>query len=149
MAKLRWHRSNRLSNSQNPSSDLVLGQDWLWMYKAKISFECSPKTYVHHAKIEIDGMSIPLIDGDFNKASSSKNKSFDHFASGTETDSSESNFHNCPRKKMSKAVHYTTTSGESKLGLTLEELTNMIKKSLSDAEDTHAYKTRAVKKRPI
>ncbi|CAG8446544.1 10836_t:CDS:1 [Acaulospora colombiana] len=58
---------------KNPSFDLVLGQDWLWMREAKISFGHSPKTCVRHAKIVIDGMSIPLIDGDFNKASSTKN----------------------------------------------------------------------------
>src|SRR5436190_20362816 len=44
---------------KNPLFDLVLGQEWLWMRKAKISFERSPKTY---AKIVIDGMSIPLIE---------------------------------------------------------------------------------------
>jgi len=58
---------------KNPSFDLVLGQDWLWMRKAKISFERSPKTYVRHAKIVIDGMSIPLIEENSNKDSSGKN----------------------------------------------------------------------------
>jgi hypothetical protein len=51
----------------------VLGQEWLWMRKAKISFERSPKTYVRHAKIVIDGMSIPLIEENSNKDSSGKN----------------------------------------------------------------------------
>jgi len=83
---------------KNPSFDLVLGQDWLWMREAKISFGHCPKTCVRHAKIVIDGMSIPLIDEDFNKASSTKNNS-------------------------------------PKTDLSLEEITNIIKKSLSDIED--------------
>jgi len=58
---------------KNPSFDLVLGQEWLWMREAKISFEHSPKTYVRHAKIVIDGMSIPLIEENSNKDSSGKN----------------------------------------------------------------------------
>ncbi|CAJ0827036.1 5778_t:CDS:2 [Entrophospora sp. SA101] len=65
-----------------------------------------------------------------------------------QTDSSESNSYNCPQKKKSKADHYTTASGESKLGLKLEELTNMIKKSLSDAED-NMHMTVSAKKHPI
>jgi len=60
---------------KNPSFDLVLGQDWLWMRKAKISFGLSPKTYSYCAKIVIDGMSIPLIEEGSNKASSTKNNS--------------------------------------------------------------------------
>ncbi|CAG8598161.1 4966_t:CDS:1, partial [Dentiscutata heterogama] len=56
---------------KNPSFDLVLGQDWLWMREAKISFEYSPKTYTCHARIVIDGMSILLIKE--NKTSSVKN----------------------------------------------------------------------------
>src|SRR6185369_14521961 len=39
---------------KNPSFDLVLGQEWLWMHEAKISFKFSPKTHVRHAKIVID-----------------------------------------------------------------------------------------------
>ncbi|CAG8655343.1 14058_t:CDS:1 [Cetraspora pellucida] len=58
---------------KNPLFDLMLGQDWLWMCEAKISFGHSPKTRVCHAKIIIDGISIPLFDEDFNKASSTKN----------------------------------------------------------------------------
>ncbi|CAG8809403.1 26837_t:CDS:2, partial [Racocetra persica] len=58
---------------KNLSFDLVLGWNWLWMREAKISFEYFPKTCVHHAKIVIDGMSIPLIEENSNKASSSKN----------------------------------------------------------------------------
>ncbi|CAH1768771.1 9014_t:CDS:2, partial [Entrophospora sp. SA101] len=60
---------------KNPSFDLVLGQDWLWVREAKISFEFSSKTCEHRAKIVIDGMSIPLTDEDFNKANSTKNNS--------------------------------------------------------------------------
>ncbi|CAG8639709.1 23043_t:CDS:2 [Cetraspora pellucida] len=44
-----------------------------WQSLAKISFEHSPKTHVCHAKIVIDGMSIPLFEEDFNKVSSTKN----------------------------------------------------------------------------
>ncbi|CAG8613243.1 5120_t:CDS:1, partial [Dentiscutata heterogama] len=58
---------------KNPSFDLVLGQDWLWIREAKISFGYSSKTCVHHAKIVIDSMSILLIEVNSNKASSSKN----------------------------------------------------------------------------
>ncbi|CAG8590120.1 1542_t:CDS:2, partial [Scutellospora calospora] len=43
------------------------------MHEAKISFGYSPKTYICHAKIVIDGMSIPLIEENSNKTSSSKN----------------------------------------------------------------------------
>ncbi|CAG8576350.1 4959_t:CDS:2 [Paraglomus occultum] len=57
---------------KNPSFDLVLGQDWLWMHKVKIGFGFSSKINDFYTKIEIDGMSIP-IEKDFNKASSSKN----------------------------------------------------------------------------
>ncbi|CAG8667675.1 10428_t:CDS:2, partial [Paraglomus occultum] len=39
---------------KNPSFDLVLGQEWLWMHKAKIIFGFSPKTYEHRDKIVID-----------------------------------------------------------------------------------------------
>src|SRR5207237_8364977 len=58
---------------KNPSFDLVLGQDWLWMREAKISFGFSLETCKRYAKIVIDGMSIPLIEEDSNKASSTKN----------------------------------------------------------------------------
>ncbi|CAG8785880.1 19193_t:CDS:1, partial [Racocetra persica] len=61
---------------KNPSFDLVLGRDWLWMRKAKISFGYSSKTCVRYAKIVINGMSIPLIEENSNKASSSKNNLF-------------------------------------------------------------------------
>ena len=32
---------------KNLSFDLVLGQEWLWMRKAKIIFGFSPRTYEH------------------------------------------------------------------------------------------------------
>ncbi|CAG8671977.1 11248_t:CDS:1, partial [Acaulospora colombiana] len=53
---------------KNPTFDLVLGQGWLWAHEVKMCFN-------PNAKIVIDGMSIPLIDEDFNKVSSSKNNS--------------------------------------------------------------------------
>ncbi|CAG8489904.1 22584_t:CDS:2 [Racocetra persica] len=83
---------------KNPPFDLVLGQGWLWVHEVKIIFGFSPRTYEHHGKIVIDGMSIPLTHEDFNKASSSKNN---------------------PHKS----------------DLSIEEITNMIKKILSDVED--------------
>ncbi len=46
---------------KNPSFDLVLGQDWLWMREAKISFGFSLENCKRYVKIEIDGMSIPLM----------------------------------------------------------------------------------------
>ena|SRR5438128_5533891 len=52
---------------KNPPFDLVLGQGWLWVHEAKTSFEFSSETCEHHAKIVIDGMSIPLIDEDLIK----------------------------------------------------------------------------------
>ncbi|CAG8857667.1 35331_t:CDS:2, partial [Gigaspora margarita] len=39
---------------KNPLFDLVLGQDWLRMREAKISFRFSPKTCSHYAKIVIN-----------------------------------------------------------------------------------------------
>ncbi|CAG8590247.1 10885_t:CDS:10 [Diversispora eburnea] len=53
--------------------DLMLEREWLWMHKAKISFEFSSETCEHRAKIIIDDISILLIDEDFNKASTTKN----------------------------------------------------------------------------
>ncbi|CAG8819867.1 27922_t:CDS:2, partial [Dentiscutata erythropus] len=47
---------------KNPSFDLVLGLDWLWMHKAKIGFRFSFEINDFYAKIVIDGMSIPLIE---------------------------------------------------------------------------------------
>ncbi|CAG8664064.1 23119_t:CDS:2 [Dentiscutata erythropus] len=78
---------------KNPSFDLVLEQDWLWMREAKISFGHSPKTHVCHAKIVIDSMSISLFDEDFNKASFTKNnlsKSMESKPDTSDSDSSNS-----------------------------------------------------------
>ncbi|CAG8554499.1 3021_t:CDS:1 [Cetraspora pellucida] len=86
---------------KNPPFDLVLGQGWLWVHEVKIIFGFSPRTYEHRGKIVIDGMSIPLIDEDFNKAGSSKNN---------------------PHKS----------------DLSMEEITNIIKKILSDVEDNQS-----------
>ncbi|KAF0420909.1 hypothetical protein F8M41_006884 [Gigaspora margarita] len=64
---------------KNPTSDLVLGQGWLWVYEVKMSFKLSHKgNFDPHAKIVIDGMSIPLIEKDFSKESSSKNDLSSH-----------------------------------------------------------------------
>ncbi|CAG8657435.1 219_t:CDS:2, partial [Diversispora eburnea] len=93
---------------KNPSFDLVLGQEWLWMHEAKISFEFFPEAHSHNAKIVIDGMSIPLIDKDFNINSFTKNNS--------------------------------SNSAKSKAGLTKDEITNMINKILSDAENNKRRK---------
>ncbi|CAG8585281.1 12870_t:CDS:2, partial [Dentiscutata heterogama] len=103
---------------KNLSFDLVLGQDWLWMHEAKISFGHSPKTCVHYAKIVIDGMSIPLIeegsrpigDSKIYKASSTKNNSLN--------------------------------SIESALDLALEEATDMFKKLPLRSKDDKQRKRR-------
>ncbi|CAG8824628.1 30746_t:CDS:2, partial [Racocetra persica] len=50
-------------------------EDGTEMYKAKISFGHSPKTYDSYARIVIDSMSIPLIKENSNKDSSKKNNS--------------------------------------------------------------------------
>ncbi|CAG8809444.1 8689_t:CDS:1, partial [Racocetra fulgida] len=64
---------------KNPTSDLVLGQGWLWVYEVKMSFKLSHKgNFDPLAKIVIDGMSIPLIEKDFSKESSSKNDLSSH-----------------------------------------------------------------------
>ncbi|CAG8724397.1 10621_t:CDS:2, partial [Gigaspora margarita] len=61
---------------KNPPFDLVLGQGWLWVHEVKMSFKLSPKgSFNPYAKIVMQGMSIPLIDEDFNKTSSTKNNS--------------------------------------------------------------------------
>ncbi|CAG8649494.1 6150_t:CDS:1, partial [Paraglomus occultum] len=90
---------------KNPSFDLVLGQDWLWMRKAKISFGFSSETCRHHAKIVIDGMSIPLIE--YN--SRPTGDSFSHNASPTKND-------------------------PPMLNLLIDEITDKIEKILSDVE---------------
>ncbi|CAG8638102.1 1980_t:CDS:2, partial [Gigaspora rosea] len=77
---------------------------------------------------------IPLIE-DGNKASSSKNNPFD---SETETDSSNFNSHNRPRKNR-KYSHFMTTSDlRPKPNLTLKELT----KKLSLRSEDNKYQKR-------
>ncbi|CAG8557980.1 1721_t:CDS:2 [Cetraspora pellucida] len=97
--------------------------------KAKMSFGFFSETCNHNAKIVIDGMSIPLIEKNSNRTSSTKNNLFDSSDSETETNSSNFNFYNCPRKKKCMPSHFMTTSNlRPKSDLTLEELTNMLKK---------------------
>ncbi|CAG8634264.1 1244_t:CDS:1 [Diversispora eburnea] len=96
---------------KNPSFDLVLGQEWLWMHKVKIIFGFSPRTYEHCDKIVIDNMSIPLIEGD-----------------GRPMDNSKSH-------KTSSGKNNSSNSAKSKADLIKDEITNMINKILSDAEN--------------
>ncbi|CAG8578221.1 1619_t:CDS:1 [Diversispora eburnea] len=96
---------------KNPSFDLVLGQEWLWMHKAKISFEFSFEARSHHAKIEIDGMSIPLIEG----GSKPTGDSLSH--------------------KVSSSKNNLSKSTESKPGLAQEGVMNIINKILLNIED--------------
>ncbi|CAG8599159.1 11352_t:CDS:1, partial [Paraglomus occultum] len=72
---------------KNPSFDLVLGQDWLWMREAKISFGFSSETCSHHAKLVIDNMSIPLIE---ENSRPFRDNSLSHKASSTKNNSSNS-----------------------------------------------------------
>jgi hypothetical protein len=126
---------------KNPSFDLVLGQDWLCMHKAKISFGFSSETYSHNAKIVIDGMSIPLIKENSNRTSSTKNNLFDSSDSETETNSSNFNSYNRPRKKKCMSSHFMTTSDlRPNPDLTLEELTNMLKKLSLGSKDNKYQK---------
>ncbi|KAF0420608.1 hypothetical protein F8M41_006923 [Gigaspora margarita] len=97
---------------KNPSFDLVLGQNWLCMRKAKISFGFSSETCSHNAKIVID-----------------------------ETNSSNFNSYNHPRKKKCTPSHFMTTSDlRPKPDLTLEELTNMLKKLSLGSKDNKYQK---------
>ncbi|CAG8791652.1 20977_t:CDS:2 [Cetraspora pellucida] len=97
---------------KNSLFDLVLGQEWLWMHEAKISFGYSPKTCVCHAKIVIDGMSIPLIKEKSNKASSSKNNLFH---SETEIDKPDLNLEKFIDifKKLSIETNLSSSDSES------------------------------------
>ncbi|CAG8593854.1 8804_t:CDS:2, partial [Diversispora eburnea] len=67
---------------KNSSFNLVLEQDWLWAYEVKINFKFSPGTYEqygiitdpkNHCFVIIDDISIPLIEENSNKTSTSKN----------------------------------------------------------------------------
>ncbi|CAG8752459.1 13930_t:CDS:1 [Dentiscutata erythropus] len=97
---------------KNPSFDLVLGRDWLWIREAKISFEYPPKTYTRHARIVIDDMSIPLIKENSNKASSSKNNLSD---SETEIDKPDLNLEKFIDmfKKLSIETNLSSSDSES------------------------------------
>ncbi|CAG8644112.1 9617_t:CDS:1, partial [Diversispora eburnea] len=97
---------------KNPLFDLVLGQEWLWMHKVKIIFGFFPRTYEHRDKIVIDNMSIPLIEG-----------------YGRPMDDSKS---------------HKTSSGKNnspKSDLSIEEITNIIKKLLSNAKNNKHQKS--------
>ncbi|CAG8755171.1 19071_t:CDS:1, partial [Dentiscutata erythropus] len=96
---------------KNPSFDLVLRQEWLWMHKVKIIFGFSPRTYEYRDKIVIDNMSIPLIEGD-----------------GRPMDDSKSH-------KTSSGKNNLSNLAKSKAGLIKDEITNMINKILSDVEN--------------
>ncbi|CAG8617827.1 9388_t:CDS:1 [Diversispora eburnea] len=97
---------------KNSSFNLVLGQEWLWMHKVKIIFGFSPRTYEHHDKIVIDDMSIPLIEGDSRPMDDSK----------------------CHKINSGK-------NNSPKSNLTIEEITNISKKLLSNAKDNKHQKS--------
>ncbi|CAG8657018.1 7457_t:CDS:2, partial [Diversispora eburnea] len=84
----------------------------LWMHKVKIIFGFTPRTYEHHNKIVIDGMSIPLIKG---------GSSFTGSSSSYKASSSKNNL---PKSDLSK-----------------EEITNIIKKLLSNTKDNKYQKS--------
>ncbi|CAG8616498.1 9109_t:CDS:2 [Diversispora eburnea] len=84
----------------------------LWMHKVKIIFGFSPRTYEHRDKIVIDDINIPLIEGD-----------------GRPMDDSKS---------------HKTSSGKNNLpksDLSIEEITNITKKLLSNAKDNKYQKS--------
>src|SRR5439155_3457493 len=105
---------------KNPSFDLVLGRDWLWMREAKISFGFSLENCKRYAKIEIDGMSIPLIEEDSRPTGDSSS----HKASSTKNNLS-----------IAKQWDFVPKSTESKPGLAQEEVMNIINKILLNIED--------------
>ncbi|CAG8829798.1 28098_t:CDS:1, partial [Dentiscutata erythropus] len=108
---------------KNPSFDLMLGQDWLWMREAKISFGFLLENCKHYAKIEINDMSIPLIEKDSRptgdpssyKASSTKNN-----LSIAEQVVLWNNGTYVPRR-FSELWDFVPKSTESKSGLAQEE----------------------------
>ncbi|CAG8713958.1 14136_t:CDS:2 [Cetraspora pellucida] len=142
---------------KNPSFDLVLGQNWLWMREAKISFGHSHKTRAHHAKIVIDGISIPLFDEDFNKASFTKN----NLSKSTESKSGSllcnippiyllfRRLNNDVSKNKSKKNNIKYSTDASSNLDTLNSDSSNSSTSSSEIKVTHAHKTRAVKKCPI
>ena len=72
MAKLKWYWINRLSNSQK--SIVRFGSGTRMVIDAW-SKNYPPRTYEHRDKIEIDGMSIPLIEEGGNKTKNDSHKS--------------------------------------------------------------------------
>src|SRR2546421_7533434 len=103
---------------KNPTFDLVLGRGWLWVHEVKMNFKLSSKgNHDPHAKIEIDGMSIPLIR-DNNRPTGDSSS---HNASST-------------KNNLSK-------SAESKPGLAQDEVMNIINKILSGAQDIKLQKS--------
>ncbi|CAG8437756.1 1703_t:CDS:2, partial [Acaulospora colombiana] len=59
---------------KNPTFDLVLGQGWLWVHEVKMSFKFSHReNFDPLAKIEINGMSTPLINKDSRPTGDSSN----------------------------------------------------------------------------
>ncbi|CAG8800234.1 16932_t:CDS:2, partial [Dentiscutata erythropus] len=147
---------------KNPLFDLVLGQDWLWMRESKISFGHSPKTHVRHTKIVIDGMSIPLFDEDFNKASSTKNNLSKSTESKPGLAQEETLLCNIPpthllsrrlnddvSKNKSKKNNVKYSTDASSNSDTSDSDSSNSSTSSSEIEVTHAHKTRVVKKRPI
>ncbi|CAG8559212.1 2509_t:CDS:1, partial [Dentiscutata erythropus] len=101
------------------------------MRKAKISFEYPFKTYTRRARIIIDDMSIPLIEENSNKASSSKSNSETEINKPpiqSFTSLSKFNFRSCPQKKKRKSKHYITAFDENKSDLNLEKFIDMFKK---------------------
>ncbi|CAG8559474.1 33221_t:CDS:2, partial [Racocetra persica] len=107
----RLETDHRIRLTCDPIKNLykdTIGQGWLWVHKAKIIFGVSSRAYKHHDKIRINHMSIPLIE-DSNKASFSKNNSFDSSDSEIVTNSSNFNSHNRLQKKKYKETILTCT----------------------------------------
>ncbi|CAG8662505.1 25534_t:CDS:1, partial [Racocetra persica] len=96
---------------KNPLFNLVLGQEWLWMYKAKIGFRFSSEIN-DYAKIVIDSISILLIEENSNKASFSKNNLSD---SETEIDKPDLNLEKFIDmfKKLSIETNLSSSDSES------------------------------------
>ncbi|CAG8575769.1 3191_t:CDS:2, partial [Dentiscutata heterogama] len=142
---------------KNPSFNLVLRQDWLWMHEAKISFRHSPKTCVCYAKIVIDTQEevMNIINkilsniGDRPKGlllCTDKQRIFcnippTHLLSRRLNDNVSKN--KCKKNKVKYSTDASSNSDTSD-----SDSSNSSTSSLK-IEVTHAHKTRAVKKRPI
>ncbi|CAG8438888.1 9105_t:CDS:2 [Cetraspora pellucida] len=111
---------------KNPSFDLVLGRDWLWMREAKISLRFFLENCKCYAKIEIDGMSILLIEEDSRPTGDS---------SSHKTSFTKNNLF------IAKQWDFVSKSMESKPGLAQEEVINIINKILSGAQDIKHQKS--------